>query len=77
MNSKHMQARMKSPEGERALDDFAHLIADWAFEQMPRDLLAGLNTREGKKILTGLWPDIVNAYFKMLCNPPRRKSSPK
>jgi hypothetical protein len=71
-----MQARMKSPEGQRALDEFARLIADWAFEQMPRELLEGLDSREGKKVLEELWPDIVNAYFKMLCNPPR-KPAPK
>lgn len=70
----HMQARMKTEEDKRALDDFARLIADWAFEQMPSDLSHGLSTREGQKILAELWPDIVNAYFKALCAPTRKAS---
>jgi len=36
---------------------------------MPQDLLEGLASREGKKILEEIWPDIVNAYFKALSNP--------
>ena len=43
--------------------------SDWAFRQMPQDLLEGLASREGKKILEEIWPDIVNAYFKALSNP--------
>ena len=69
----HMEARMKSEEGKRALNEFAGIIADWAFEQMPRELLEGLSTSEGKKILEEIWPDIVNAYFKALSNPGPRK----
>jgi hypothetical protein len=69
----HMEARMKSEEGERALNEFAGIIADWAFEQMPRELLEGLASCEGKKILEEIWPDIVNAYFKALSNPAPRK----
>lgn len=64
---------MNSEEGKRALNEFAGIIADWAFEQMPRDLLEGLGTSEGKKILEEIWPDIVNAYFKALSNPSPRK----
>jgi hypothetical protein len=69
----HMETRMKSEEGKRALNEFAGIIADWAFEQMPRELLEGLSTSEGKKILEEIWPDIVNAYFKALSNPGPRK----
>jgi hypothetical protein len=69
----HMEARMKSEEGKRALNEFAAIIADWAFEQMPRELLEGFGTSEGKKILEEIWPDIVNAYFKALSNPRPRK----
>jgi hypothetical protein len=64
---------MKSEEGKRALNEFAGIIADWAFEQMPRELLEGLSTSDGKKILEEIWPDIVNAYFKALSNPGPRK----
>jgi hypothetical protein len=69
----HMEARLKSEEGKRALNEWAGIIADWAFEQMPQDLLQGLASREGKKILEEIWPDIVNAYFKALSNPRPRK----
>jgi hypothetical protein len=69
----HMEERMKSEEGKRALNEWAGIIADWAFEQMPQDLLQGLASREGKKILEEIWPDIVNAYFKALSNPAPRK----
>jgi hypothetical protein len=68
-----MDARMKSEEGKRALNEWAGIIADWAFEQMPGELLEGLASREGKKILEEIWPDIVNAYFKALSNPRPRK----
>jgi hypothetical protein len=64
---------MKSEEGKRALNEWAGIIADWAFEQMPQELLEGLSTREGKKILEEIWPDIVNAYFKALSNPAARQ----
>ena len=69
----HMEASMNSEEGKRALNDFAGIIADWAFEQMPQDLLEGLSTSEGKKILEEIWPDIVSAYFKALSNLAPRK----
>ena len=69
----HMEARMKSEEGKRALNEWAGIIADWAFEQMPQELLEGLASREGRKILEEIWPDIVNAYFKALSNPAPRK----
>jgi hypothetical protein len=71
----HMEERMKSEEGKRALNEWAGIIADWAFEQMPQDLLEGLASREGEKILEEIWPDIVNAYFKALSNPRPRQSS--
>ena len=71
----HMEVRMKSEEGKRALSDWAGIIADWAFGQMPRDLLEGLASREGKKILEEICPDIVNAYFKALSSPRPRQSS--
>jgi hypothetical protein len=63
----------ESEEGQRALNEWAAIIADWAFEQMPRDLLEGLASREGKKVLEEIWPDIVNAYFKALSNPGPQK----
>jgi hypothetical protein len=44
----------------RALNDFAGTIADWAFEQMLRELVEGMATRAGQKILREIWPDIVN-----------------
>jgi hypothetical protein len=41
---------------------------------MPQELLEGLASREGEKILEEIWPDIVNAYFKALSNPAPRDS---
>ena len=69
----HMEARMKSEEGKRALNEWAGIIADGVFEKMPRELLEGLSASEGKKILEETWSDIVNAYFKALSNPAPRK----
>jgi hypothetical protein len=69
----HMEDRMKSEEGKRGLNEWAGIIADWAVEQMPQELLEGLSSSEGKKILEDIWPDIVNAYFKALSNPGPRK----
>jgi hypothetical protein len=39
---------------------------------MPQELLEGLSTSEGKKILEEIWPDFVNAYFKALSKPAPR-----
>jgi hypothetical protein len=60
----HMEARMKSEEGKRALKEWAGIIADCAFEQMPQGLLEGIASREGKQTLEEIWPDIVNVYFR-------------
>jgi hypothetical protein len=59
-----MRARLDSEEGQRCLDDFAKLIAEWAAKSMPIELLQVLKYPEGRKILEELWPDIVNAFFK-------------
>jgi hypothetical protein len=40
---------------------------------MPQVLLEGLASREGKKILEEIWPDIVNAFFKSVCGSTPRK----
>jgi hypothetical protein len=68
-----LDARLKSPEGQRGLDQFANLIIDWAIAQMPMDLLQVLVEEKGHATLKDLWPDIVNAYFKALSNPAPRK----
>jgi hypothetical protein len=70
-----LQARLDSEEGKLCLDEFAKLIAEWAVEHMPTELLEGLSTPEGQDVLKELWPDMVNAYFKALSNPAHRKSS--
>ena len=59
-----LRARLDSEEGQRYLDDFAKLIADWAAKAMPSELLQALGTPEGNKLLQELWPDIVNSFFK-------------
>jgi hypothetical protein len=68
-----LRARLDSEEGQRCLDEFARLIAEWAAKAMPTELLQALDAAEGQKILQELWPDIVNAYFKALSNPAPKK----
>ncbi len=68
-----LEARLKSEEGQRCLDQFATLIIDWAVAQMPTDLLEALVKEKGHATLKEIWPDIVNAYFKVLSNPRPRK----
>lgn len=51
----HMEARMKSEEGKRALNEFAGIIADWAFEQMPTDLMRALVEDGDHETLKELW----------------------
>ena len=57
-----LRARLDSEEGQRCLDEFAKLIAEWAAKSMPTELLQALGTAEGAKLQ--LWPDIVNAFFR-------------
>jgi hypothetical protein len=59
-----MQARLQSEEGQRCLDEFASVIAEWAAKSMPMELLQAMGTPEGKKVLEELWPDIVDGFFK-------------
>jgi hypothetical protein len=68
-----LRARLDSEEGQRGLDEFAKLIAEWAAKSMPTELLQAMGTTEGVKLLQELWPDIVNAFFKALSNPAPRK----
>ena len=62
-SEKALQARLASPEGKEALRKLARLIADAAIEAMPPELLATLDTREGKKAFRAAWPDIVSAFL--------------
>jgi hypothetical protein len=65
---------LDSDEGQRRLDEFTRVITEWAAEAMPTELLQALGTREDLETLKELWPDIVDAYFKALCAPPRKRS---
>jgi hypothetical protein len=58
------QAHLQSEEGQRCLDEFARVIADWATKLMPLELLQTLGTPGGRKVLEELWPDIVDAFFR-------------
>lgn len=73
-SKRNLQERLQSEEGQRCLDEFAKLIAEWAAKATPTELLEALGTREGQALLKELWPDIVNAYFKALCPPPRKQT---
>ena len=57
---------MKSPEGQKCLDQFVTLIAEWSAQSMPPELLQALIAEKNHATLKELWPDIVNAYFKAL-----------
>ena len=65
--------RAKSPEGEKALDDFARLIIEWALNLMTPELLEVFSTREGMVELKKMWPEIVDGYFRHLSGPPSKK----
>ena len=71
-------ARIKSPEGKKALDDFVGVIMDWAIDAMPPDMREALLTPEGIPELMKLWPVIVDSYFRAICGPrPTPKRKPK
>jgi hypothetical protein len=59
-----LRARLESEEGQRCLDEFAKLIAEWAANVMPTELLQALGSDEGSNLHKELWPDIVDAFFK-------------
>ena len=59
-----LRAHLDSEEGQRCLDGFASVIAEWAAKSMPMELLQAMGTPEGKKVLEDLWPDIVDGFFK-------------
>lgn len=51
-----LKARLDSEEGQRCLDEFVTLIAEWAAKSMPVELLQASGTPEGGKVLQKLWP---------------------
>jgi hypothetical protein len=59
-----LKAHLDSEEGQRSLDEFARIIAEWAAKSMPAELLQALGARENLDTLKELWPDIVDAFFK-------------
>jgi hypothetical protein len=66
-----LKARLNSAEGQQWLNEFAKLIAERAARSMPTELLQALGADGDLNTLKGLWPDIVDAYFKALFNPAR------
>ena len=58
-----LKARVATPEGKKALNDLARLIAETVFEAMPPDLQESLATEKGMAAFRDVWPDIVNAFF--------------
>lgn len=58
-----LKARLALPEGQQALDDLAHMIAETAFEAMPPDLRETLAIDEGMAAFQEAWPDIVEAFL--------------
>ena len=64
-----LQSRLATPEGKEAMSRLVGLIAEAAVKAMPPELLANLDTPAGKKAMKAMWPEIVDAYFRGLCNP--------
>jgi hypothetical protein len=65
------------PEAKEGLKRLAGHIADTFVEAIPADerpmFHEYFKTREGSKLLAELWPQIVDAYFKALCAPARKR----
>ena len=68
-----LQSRLATPEGKEAMSKLVGLITEAAGKAMPPELLSSLDTPEGKKALKAMWPEIVDAYFRSLCNPNPKK----
>jgi hypothetical protein len=66
------------PEAKEALKRLAELIVESFIETIPAEELPMLHeyfkAREGDKLFVELWPQIVDAYFKALCAPARKRS---
>ena len=67
------------PEAKEALKRLAGHIAESFVESIPPQewpmFHAYFKTREGNELLVELWPDIVDAYFKRLSSPARKRSA--
>ena len=65
------------PEAKEALKRLAGHIAETFVESIPaveRPMFHEyFKTREGNKLLVELWPQIVDAYFRALCAPARKR----
>jgi len=65
------------PKAKEALNRLAGHIADSFIETIPpqeRPMVHEyFKTREGNKVLVELWPQIVDAYFRALCAPARKR----
>ena len=66
------------PEAKEALKRLAGHIAEPFVESIPPDELPMFHeyfkTQEGNELLVELCPQIVDAYFKALCAPARKRS---
>lgn len=67
-----IRERLQTPEGKEAMNRLAGLIAKAFVETSPPELLATLETREGREAFKNAWPEIVDAYFHALRNPKRK-----
>jgi hypothetical protein len=68
-----LESRLGTPEGKEAMSGLIGLIAEAAAKSIPPELVASLDTPEGKQAFRELWPEIVAAYFRGLCNPNPKK----
>jgi hypothetical protein len=63
------RAALDRPEAKEHLNSLISLIVEAFMRTVPNDMIPWLRTAEGEKELVESWPQIVDAYFKALCNP--------
>jgi hypothetical protein len=67
----HMDARMRSEEGKRALNDFAGIIADWATERGPIAAWGDYHPEASKRLygyqLLVEWHDTLTGHHSLWC----------
>jgi hypothetical protein len=72
IDQESFRAARERPEAKEALKRWAAHIADLFFDSLsPEDaqvLIPWFDTPEGNEALRELWPKIIDAYFRGLCN---------
>jgi hypothetical protein len=76
INEESFRAARERPEAKETLNRWAGHIAEMFVNSLPAEeaevLIPWFDTPEGREALHELWPKIVDAYFRALCNPKRQ-----